>query len=138
MNTLVTKSSEETKKFAKTLAADFKRGGIVALSGKLGSGKTTFAQGFAKGLGIKGKIISPTFLIIRQYKIPKQTNFFYHVDLYRLENISLKALGLEEIFQDPTNVVLIEWAEKIGNHLPKSVKRIGLRRISNDLHEIRF
>lgn len=136
MPKVITKNSEETQKFAKDLAKDLKNGGVIALSGELGAGKTTFAQGFAKGLRISDKIISPTFLIIRQYKIPNQKNFFYHIDLFRLENIDLKNSGLEEILNDSTNVVLIEWAEKIDNLLQDSVKRINLKKLSEDTREI--
>lgn len=136
MQKVLTENAKETKAFAKNLAGDFLKGGVIALSGELGSGKTTFAQGFAEGLGIKDKVISPTFLIIRQYKIPSQKNFFYHIDLYRLENVNLRHSGLEEILSEPNNVVLIEWADKIAKDLPLSIKKIGLRKIKEYLHEI--
>lgn len=129
-------SASQTKDFAKNLARDFLNGGIIALSGDLGTGKTTFAQGFAEGLNIKDKIISPTFLIIRQYKIPNRENYFYHIDLYRLENIDLKSSGLKEILENPGNIVLIEWADKIFEHLPKTAKKIELRKVKEDLHEV--
>lgn len=138
MKIIKTNSVEETKQFAKELAKDFLNGGIIALSGDLGAGKTTFAQGFAKGLNIEDKVISPTFLIIRQYPIPNQKNWFYHIDLYRLENIDLKNSGLEEILSDKTNVVLIEWADKIKKYLPSYVKKIELEKKSPELHEIRL
>lgn len=131
-----TKSADETKMFAKEFAEDFFDGGVIALSGDLGAGKTTFAQGFAEGLKIEDRIVSPTFLIIRQYPVPNQKNFFYHIDLYRLENIDLKNSGLEEILSEPSNIVLIEWADKISGYLPKNVKRIELVKISEDDHEI--
>lgn len=126
MKVVKSKSAKETQDFAKEFAKDFLKGGIIALSGDLGAGKTTFAQGFAEGLQIKDRIISPTFLVIRQYPIPNRKNFFYHIDLYRLENIDLKNSGLEEILGDPENVVLIEWAEKIGEHLDKSITRLEI------------
>lgn len=123
MKKLITSSSEETKQFAANLAKKF-NGGILALSGELGAGKTTFVQGFAKGLGIKEKIISPTFIIIRQYP----TNF-YHIDLYRVENF--QELGLKEILENPNNIVLIEWAEKIKD-LPKNTKKITIEKLEGD------
>lgn len=131
-------SSDQTKNFAERSAQKFKKGGIIALSGELGAGKTTFAQGFAKGLNINERIISPTFLIIRQYKIPNQNNFFYHIDLYRLEDTNLKETGLGEILDEPSNVVLIEWADKIINKLPKSAKKILMKKVTEDLYEIRL
>lgn len=138
MQKFITKSSEETRNFAEELSKNFKNGGIIALSGELGSGKTTFAQGFARGLAIKDKITSPTFLIIRQHPIPGQKNFFFHIDLYRLENINLNVSGLKEILADSTNIILIEWADKIAKSLPKNKTEIKLRRIDEDLHEIIF
>lgn len=112
-------SAAETKKVAQSLAKDFKVG-IIALTGKLGAGKTTFVQGFAKGLGSKEKIISPTFFLIRQHPIPKTLKTLYHIDLYRLkESKDLQILGLKEICSNPDNIVLIEWGEKAKNLLPK-------------------
>ena len=117
MKQFITTSAEETKHLAKTLAKKFKRG-TIALTGELGAGKTTFIQGFAKGLGIKEKIISPTFVLIRQHKN------LYHVDLYRLNDF--KDLGLEEILSDKNNIVLIEWAEKLKK-LPKGTVKISIQ-----------
>ena len=136
MKKVISRSSDETKSLAKRIAQDFKNGGIIALSGDLGSGKTTFAQGFARGLNIKDKIISPTFLIVRQYEIPNQKNWFYHIDLYRLENIDLKNSGLEEILSEQTNIILIEWADKISEYLPTYAKKIELRKMRENLREI--
>lgn len=119
MKQYITYCEEETKNLAKQLAS--KLHGVIALSGELGAGKTTFVQGFANGLGIKEKIISPTFILIRQHKIPDSKNMLYHVDLYRLENLdNLKHLGLEECWADPKNIVLIEWAQKAKELLPKN------------------
>lgn len=110
----ITKSASETAKLGEKLAKRVTNGGILALYGDLGSGKTTFVQGLAKGLGITKRIISPTFVIIRQYYN------FYHIDLYRVENQhGLEGLGIEEIFNNPKNIVAIEWAEKLSDMLPK-------------------
>ena len=124
---ITTHSAKEThdagKKYIQTVGADR----IFALYGDLGSGKTTFVQGLAKGLGIKRPIISPTFVIIRTYKIAyKNLKFFYHIDLYRTESErDIEGLGIEEIVNDPQNIVAIEWAEKMGRFLPR--KRIDIR-----------
>lgn len=86
----------------------------------MGAGKTTFVQGLAKGLGIKSRIISPTFILLRQYKEKKLT--FYHIDLYRLEGDiarELEGLGIGEFVNDPGNVLAVEWAEKAKDFLPK-------------------
>lgn len=123
-----TSSAIQTKKLGEQFAKKYlKSGGIVALSGDLGSGKTTFVQGIAKGLGIKHKIISPSFIIIRQYKLPKSQNIFYHIDLYRVDrNVGKSQLGLDEIFSNESSVVVVEWADKLLGELPKNVTRVNL------------
>ncbi len=122
MKKFITNSPQETKKLAGNLARKLK-GGIIALSGDLGTGKTTFVQGFAKGLGIKDKIISPTFVLIRQYKN------LYHIDLYRINTFD--HLGLEEILSDKNNIVLIEWAEKL-RYLPQKTKKISIEKLEDN------
>lgn len=113
-----TNNPEETILFAERLAKKLKKGDVVALSGNLGSGKTTFTKGIGKGLGVKEarRINSPTFVIIREY----QGNMpLYHIDLYRLDGIKdVEGLGIEEyIYGD--GVTVIEWPEKIKCLLPK-------------------
>ncbi|OGH37529.1 MAG: hypothetical protein A3B44_02965 [Candidatus Levybacteria bacterium RIFCSPLOWO2_01_FULL_38_21] len=149
-NIFITNNSGETQNlgenFARSILASLVQGvslsrsGVVALYGNLGSGKTTFVQGLARGFGIKKRIISPTFIIVRQYKVsplrspfghlgggegirpstPPRCNTFYHVDLYRIENQrEIEGLGLREILEDQNSVVAIEWAEKMKSLLPK-------------------
>ena len=99
---------------------------VICLYGELGSGKTTFAQGFAKALSVTTRLLSPTFIIVRRYQSEKLTGFLYHLDLYRAGGEKdLPGLGLPEILADSDSVVLIEWAEKLGNLLPK--ERIDAR-----------
>ena len=118
--------SDETKIIARKFAKKF-NSGVIALTGELGAGKTTFTQGFAEGLGIKDKIISPTFVLMRIHKIPKSEKFLYHIDLYRLEGREqFLGLGLEEIINDPNNIILIEWAEKAREILPNNTTWINI------------
>ncbi len=132
----ISESAEETKKIASDIAQKLKAGGVVALIGDLGAGKTTFTQGFAKGLGITDKIISPTFVLIRIHPLPNSKRKLFHIDLYRLEGrIDLKQIGLEEIISDPQNIVLIEWAEKIKDQL-KDVTQVKIRKLSSEKREI--
>ncbi len=101
------------------MATGLKPGSLLALYGELGSGKTTFIQGLAQGLGIKGRVISPTFVFVRQYPLPSGKTF-YHIDLYRINEIAeTKGLGLEEIFTDKRAMAVIEWADRIKEILPK-------------------
>jgi len=155
----ITNSFEETQKlgekFARShLARQTCLSGckLIALYGDLGSGKTTFVQGMARGLGVKRRIISPTFIIIRSYKIKNQpfdfaqgkkskikyTNkklkMFYHIDLYRMEsNKDIGGLGLDEIIKNEENIVMVEWAEKMDRLLPK--KRIDIQFVYVSEHE---
>jgi tRNA threonylcarbamoyladenosine biosynthesis protein TsaE len=126
----ITHSPQETKKIAKNLInfllknkTFFLNPKIIFLKGKLGSGKTTFLQGFVAPLKIKEKILSPTFVIIKRFKInKKRCNFttFYHIDCYRLKNEKeILNLNFKEIISDPKNIVAIEWPEKIKKILPQ-------------------
>ncbi len=135
MKQYLTNSEKETKDLAKKLAK--KLTGVIALFGELGAGKTTFVQGFAKGLGIKEKIISPTFVLIRQHPIPNTTKTLYHIDLYRLDSAAdLKTIGLNEIISNPQNLVLIEWAEKAEKYLPKNTVKITIEKMGENEREI--
>lgn len=122
-NEYITESVEETQRVAKEFAQKLIGGNVIALYGDLGSGKTTFVQGLAKGLGIKKRIISPTFIIVRRYRTGIRN--FYHIDLYRVETQQdVERLGIEETLSDPQAIVAIEWAGKMGELLPK--KRIDI------------
>lgn len=96
---------------------------VIALEGELGSGKTTFTQGLAQGLGIKKPVTSPSFILIRRY--PLKGGNFYHIDCYRVQREGeLLELGFKEIISEPRAVIVIEWAEKIKNILPRQYLRI--------------
>jgi len=134
----ITQTAEETKEVGRRLSASVKGGEIFALQGDLGAGKTTFVQGFAEGLGIKGRVNSPTFIIMRSYQVTDYNlpiTSLYHVDLYRLEsNIEeeLKNLGITDLWGKPENVFLIEWAEKAKESLPDDTKWIKFENINKD------
>lgn len=124
----ISHNEDETRKFAKDLAKKYR---VVALIGELGSGKTLFAQGFAQGLGIKERVISPTFILVRQHPIPSSNKTFYHLDLYRLNSKSdIKDLGIKEILENKDNILLIEWAEKINHLLPADAIKVKLEKVS--------
>ena len=106
-----------------------KKAQILALYGDLGAGKTTFLQGFAKGLGIKERILSPTFVIFKKFKIQDSSfNLFYHIDCYRLKDSKdLLGLGFEEFSSNPKNIIAIEWSEIIEDILPKDKTSIRFK-----------
>lgn len=141
---ILTKSARETADLGKKIANNLKKGTIVCLYGDLGSGKTTFVQGVLKGLGIKKRVISPTFVFIREYGLHTNLHEYkheltriYHVDLYRINSLAdARGLGLGEILQDPRNIVLIEWAEKIKKILPKRRIDIYFNYLNNEERKI--
>lgn len=106
---------------------------VIGLSGELGSGKTTFAQSFAKAIGIKERVISPTFMIMKKFQIPKiksQANFknqtksfktLIHIDAYRIKEAGeMLDLGWREMIENPENIILVEWPENIKKIFPKN------------------
>jgi len=144
-------SSRETTKLGndfakKILAGKFPlqktiRGAVVlALEGELGAGKTTFTQGFARGLGIRRKPSSPTFVIMRRYPIRTRGSAFrnlYHIDAYRIKKPdALEMLGLREILGEPSSIVLIEWAERVRKILPKNLIRIRFTHGKNEQERV--
>lgn len=125
----LSRSSNETKKFARLLAEEIfsqppriSSALVLALTGNLGSGKTTFIQGFCKRTGIKKRITSPTFVIVKSYKLKvKSYKSIYHIDCYRIQKPKdLLNLGFKKITADSQNIILVEWAEKIRKILPKN------------------
>ncbi len=125
----ITTSVEETEALGATVASQAIPGVVVALHGELGSGKTTFMHGVAKQLGITGRVISPTFVIMRSYVINsrevQEVDRLYHLDLYRLSSEKeIEEVGVLDLIKDPKNLVFIEWAEKMGTLLPE--KRIDI------------
>ncbi|OGH11994.1 MAG: tRNA (adenosine(37)-N6)-threonylcarbamoyltransferase complex ATPase subunit type 1 TsaE [Candidatus Levybacteria bacterium RIFCSPHIGHO2_01_FULL_36_15] len=145
---IITNSYKETEELGKLLSQSFKAGDVVCLYGELGSGKTTFTKGVARGLGVKNRIISPTFILMRRYSLNakdqrltpidsvSKIKNLYHIDLYRLESQDIKGLDLEEIMQDKSGVVLIEWPEKIKDFLPGKRWEISFKILDENLRKI--
>lgn len=151
---ILTKSDKETKKLGEKLAREIaisykpclagrrayairrkayglRQALVISLEGDLGAGKTTFTQGFAKGLGVKETPKSPTFVIMRIYAICHMPyalrrkayglrQQFIHIDAYRVAPKDLKSLGWNELIKNPKNIILVEWGNKIKNILPKN------------------
>jgi len=157
---LITHSTKSTRDLAKKIAQKIikqktgKTAFVLTLSGELGSGKTTFVQGLAEGLGIKDKVISPTFVIIKKFKIKNQNakikitnqkskiresefNLFYHIDAYRIDKPEeVLGLGWREIVSNPRNIVAIEWPERIKKFLPKNTVLVKLKFVDKNQRKI--
>lgn len=128
----LTNNSLQTKRIGKEFAKKIlklpfeKKAAVICLVGDLGGGKTTFLQGFAKGLGIKERILSPSFVIMRKFQIPKiktqisKFRNFYHIDCYRIKKPkSILDLGFKKIISDPQNIIAIEWANQVQRIIPQ-------------------
>ncbi len=133
MEKIITKNEIETFELGFKLAKRLKGGEVIMLCGNLGAGKTKLLQGLAKGLGVKGRVNSPTFNILKLYKTSGNKNIksFCHVDTYRLRNENdLITLGVEDYFRDKEMVTAIEWAEKVKKIWPKNSINISLNHVS--------
>ncbi len=137
---ILTNGEKQTYAFAKKYAKKLHGGEIIGLIGELGAGKTIFTKGIAAGLGIKKTITSPTFVLMKIYKIQNskfpalhkrsgagKIQNLIHIDAYRIKNEQdIKAIGAEEYFNRDDTVVIIEWADKIKKILPKKTKFINI------------
>lgn len=151
---IITNNVEETWELAKKLANDIlkissDKATVIGLEGNLGTGKTMFAQGFARGLGVKETIVSPTFIIMKKFQISKSkcqiksqipiSNFkkFIHIDAYRLDNSKeIMDLGWNGLIADPKNIILVEWADKIREILPKNFIWVKFKVVGEEKREI--
>ncbi len=135
-----TESAEKTAALGEAFANMIDGGDTIALFGDLGSGKTTFLQGFAKGVGVRTRIISPTFIIVRTHSIRyKGALAFYHIDLYRMKsNDDTHNIGFGEIVNKPENIVAIEWAERAKSLLPENRWEVYFRYVSESTREIQI
>lgn len=144
---LKTRSPVQTQKLAEIFAGEIKKWSgkkplVLALEGELGSGKTTFTQGLAGALGIREKVLSPTFVLLKIYALPAGANFRHlvHIDCYRLDSPKdLLHLGFKDLLKDKDAILVVEWADRIRKLLPKNILRIKFRHGENP-HEriIRF
>ncbi len=121
----VSNSREETACIAEKLSKYIKPGDIVCLNGGLGAGKTAFTSGFARGLGYKGYVQSPTFTLINEYC---GDIMIYHFDVYRIdESDEMYDIGIDDyLFGD--GVCIIEWSERISELLPENVINVDIKK----------
>jgi tRNA threonylcarbamoyladenosine biosynthesis protein TsaE len=120
----LTASAEETFELAYSIGERVNQPTIFLLDGELGTGKTVFAKGIAAGLEIDpAEVNSPTFTIINQYQGRMR---MYHIDLYRIEGDEIRQLGLEEILEEPDSVIVIEWAERLGEFVIPGACRVKI------------
>ncbi len=124
---------KEIKEVAKNLFNDVvkkkkNKAMVISLSGELGAGKTTLTQEIAGLLGIKEKVVSPTFVIMKRYETTSQDfKYLIHIDAYRLDSSQeLLALGWKELMENEENLVVLEWPERVPECLEDNVCRVIL------------
>lgn len=117
----ITKNHNQTMGLGRRLASTLEGGVVICLTGELGAGKTTFVSGLINYFKQDTRVLSPTFIIVRHYRIEHdKIKNIYHIDLYRMDDIaSIRDLGILELFNKPDTVVAIEWPEKMERLLPK-------------------
>jgi tRNA threonylcarbamoyladenosine biosynthesis protein TsaE len=141
MTSLITKNSQETFALGKALASLLESNSLLALSGDLGAGKTCLTQGLAEGLGIKNKVNSPTFVVMKVYETKKNKNIklLCHIDAYRLTGPQdLISIGFSDYLKKEKTITVIEWAEKIKKILPKNTILIDISHIKGKENERRI
>ena len=126
-----TNSADETRELAAKIAAETPNGTVFALDGNLGAGKTVFASGFARGLGITEPVSSPTFTIVQEY--PRTNGMFFHLDLYRIDNPDAAlAFGIDEFLYASDAISLVEWPERIDGLFPPGTIRVAIERTDRE------
>jgi tRNA threonylcarbamoyladenosine biosynthesis protein TsaE len=133
MATFISKSANDTLRFATQYAKTLKGGDVVLLEGDMGAGKTVFSKGVAQGLGIQDEITSPTYAYMNDYY-----GKLYHYDCYRLScGAQAEGLGLTDYFYS-NGICLIEWAQNIADVLPANCKKVTIKKLEGDEREITY
>ena len=133
MAVFISGSREATEQFAEEYAKTLSPGETVLLDGEMGAGKTVFAKGVARGLGISDEVTSPTYAYMNDYD-----GRLFHYDCYRIESPGqAEALGLADYFE-MGGICLVEWSENIAPLLPENAKRVTIRKLDGDRREIEY
>ena len=151
MDKYITHSVKETQKLGRRFAKEIstkkigKQAVVLELQGDLGSGKTTFIQGLAKGLKIKENILSPTFVILKEFTIKFPASGwpavgwknFYHIDAYRLKSAQeILELGFKDLLKNPENLIVVEWADRIKKILPRNALKIRFTNVGKNKRKL--
>lgn len=129
MKEFLTNNSQQTQELAQKVAQLVRRGMVLTLNGDLGAGKTTFTQGFARALGVTGRVKSPTFNIMNTYMAGETP--IYHFDAYTLETMDAENQGFED-FIGTDGITLIEWPQYMVDILPNDRIDFNFQRTNED------
>jgi tRNA threonylcarbamoyladenosine biosynthesis protein TsaE len=133
MAVYISNSREQTQAFAEAYAKTLQAGDVVLLDGEMGAGKTVFAKGVAKGLGVEEEVTSPTYAYMNDYD-----GRLFHYDCYRIESAAqAESLGLADYF-DMGGICLIEWSQNIASLLPPYCKRVKIIKIDENKRQIEY
>lgn len=136
MTTVILNDENDTMRLASALAKTNPVGSLW-LSGDLGAGKTTFTRYLLQALGHTGAVKSPTYTLVEPYRIGDKS--VYHADLYRLNDPDeLDFIGFFEYFDEPNSLVIIEWASKAEQILPKPDITINITRLDDDKRQVKI
>lgn len=136
MATFISHSTQETEAFAEEIGRRARSGLLLGLTGDLGTGKTHFVKGLARGLGVTESILSPTFALLHSYasgRVP-----LYHIDFYRLDtDAQISAAGLEEFFAT-AGITVIEWWNRWNGPTPPNLRRFDFETLSETERRITY
>jgi tRNA threonylcarbamoyladenosine biosynthesis protein TsaE len=135
----VSHGSNQTRRLGARLGALLRGGDTLCLEGELGSGKTCLAQGVGRGWGVMQTLISPSYVLIREYDRPSDDLLLFHIDLYRMGDVDEAAdLGLDEILAANDAVAVVEWADRARALMPPTHLWIRLEHIDSTRRALRF
>jgi tRNA threonylcarbamoyladenosine biosynthesis protein TsaE len=132
-------TEDAARKFAGGIKPRPDRATVVGLYGDLGAGKTTFVQAAAKAFGVEENVVSPTFVIEKIYKLPAGKIFTHliHIDAYRLNGgAELRSIGWERLVRERGNIIMVEWADRVEDIMPKDSIKISLKHVDENKREI--
>lgn len=139
---VISHGPEQTRGLGALVGRLLARGNVVLLHGDLGTGKTTFAQGVARGLKVTDHVQSPTFTIVAEHAgagADGRPVRLYHIDLYRLETpAAIASFGLEEYLSDPDGVAVVEWPERARRELPEEYLLVELSHMTDAKRNVRL
>ena len=134
---VISRSTEDTKRLAESLAAGLKNNSVIALYGELGSGKTTFTTYLVKALGLDVRVQSPTFVIVRKYSNEGKIGIVNHIDLYRLTSKEeVDEIGIAELIKDFNTITIIEWPEMAEHLLPEGTIKLKFETVDENTRRI--
>ncbi|HET7035842.1 MAG TPA: tRNA (adenosine(37)-N6)-threonylcarbamoyltransferase complex ATPase subunit type 1 TsaE [Thermomicrobiaceae bacterium] len=139
---VISHSPDQTRQIGYRLGRLARPGDIYLLSGQVGGGKTTFVQGLARGLGVRGSVQSPTFALAMEHAgqaASGEPAILFHLDFYRLEGAEdLETFGYEEYLQAPEGIVAVEWPERLSLALPEAYLLVSFDHLAEAKRRLRF